>query len=170
MHRFMCCVVVCAVWGTAWVQAETVAAKWWEWSSNRPQTLTNQRQEITVVNVWATWCAPCRQEMPALSRWYRQQQKQRQAWPVRMVGVALDQPGNIGRFLKQTPVSYPIWRFEGDSVAWMNSLGNPVGGLPFTVVLAERCGFRQPLLGVVDQPKLDAAVRSARQQCARRGG
>ncbi len=64
---------------------------------------------VRIVNLWATWCGPCRKEMPAMSKWYKAQKK----GSVDMVGIALDTSDNIGNFLKQTPVSYPIRRYTG---------------------------------------------------------
>lgn len=136
------------------------------WPDGRPVSLSPPPRSVQVVNVWATWCVPCRREMPLLSAWYRRQQQQRQERPVQMVGVALDSADNIARFVRQTPVCYPVWRYVGpDSGAWMKTLGNPVGALPFTLVRAPDCGFQQTLLGEIDAAKLDAAVAAARRQC-----
>lgn len=65
---------------------------------------------------------------------------------VDMVGIALDTSDNIGNFLKQTPVSYPIWRYTGaNSRNFMKSYGNNVGVLPFTVVEAPNADTGRPL-------------------------
>ena len=79
------------------------------WQDNKPQSLESLKAPVRVVNLWATWCGPCRKEMPAMSAWYKAQKK----GSVDMVGIALDTTDNIGKFLKQTPVSYPIWRYTG---------------------------------------------------------
>lgn len=145
------------------------AADLQSWPQNKPVSLAVGGAEIQVVNVWATWCAPCRKEMPLLSRWYLKQQQSRAKPKVSMVGVALDSEANIARFVRQTPVRYPLWRYTGqDSTAWMKTLGNPVGALPFTLVRAPQCGFQAALLGEVDAAKLDKALAQARQQCARK--
>lgn len=157
-----------------WIAASTVAATaaaadLQSWPQNKPVSLTSSGQDIQVVNVWATWCAPCRKEMPLLSRWYVKQQQSRAKPKVSMVGVALDSETNIARFVQQTPVRYPLWRYSGtDSTAWMKTLGNSVGALPFTLVRAPQCGFQAALLGEVDEAKLDKAVAQARQQCGRK--
>lgn len=157
------------VWG-AWALWAVAAAELETWPQNRPAVLGDV-DGVQVVNVWATWCAPCRREMPLLSRWAEAQRQSRQRPPVTVVGVALDQNANIAAFVRQTPVRYPIWRYSGrDSRAWMQRLGNPVGALPFTLIRAPRCGFQTTLLGEVDAAKLDAAVAQARRQCAQRTG
>ncbi len=133
-----------------------------DWQSNATKDLSSLKAPVRIVNLWATWCGPCRKEMPEMSEWYGKQKK----GSVDMVGIALDSSDNIGKFLKQTPVKYPIWRYSGnDSREWMKSFGNTVGGLPFTTVEAPKCGHRQTLLGEVTAKKLDEAVKTAQAKC-----
>lgn len=83
-----------------------------------------------------------------MSAWYKAQKK----GSVDMVGIALDTTDNIGKFLKQTPVSYPIWRYTGaNSRNFMKAHGNNVGVLPFTVVEAPKCGYKQTITGEVNE-------------------
>ncbi|EGY51894.1 AhpC/TSA family antioxidant [Neisseria shayeganii 871] len=153
-------IMACAVWLAAAAAAQ--GADLVEHRSNRSVSLDGGGKRIQVVNVWATWCVPCRKEMPLLSRWYGRQQPAR----VQMVGVALDNAANVSRFLQSTPVRYPIWRYTGgDSTAWMKQLGNPVGALPFTLVRVQGCRHQQPLLGEVDEAKLTQAVNEVAARC-----
>lgn len=133
-----------------------------EHAGNRAVSLDGGGKRIQVVNVWATWCVPCRKEMPLLSGWYGRQPPAR----VQMVGVALDNAANVSRFLRNTPVRYPIWRYTGgDSTAWMKQLGNPVGALPFTLVRVPGCRHQKTLLGEVDEAKLTQAVNEVAARC-----
>lgn len=137
-------------------------------ADNRPASLdAGGQKRIQVVNVWATWCAPCRREMPALSQWYAAEQNRRRGVRVDMAGVALDQPANVSRFLQSVRVRYPVWRYTGaDSTAWMRTLGNPTGALPFTVIRAPGCGnYRKTLLGEISPQQLTQAVEAAAAQC-----
>ena len=132
------------------------------WNDNKPQSLQSLKAPVRVVNLWATWCGPCRKEMPAMSAWYKAQKK----GSVDMVGIALDTSDNIGKFLKQTPVSYHVWRYIGaDSRNFMKSYGNNVGVLPFTVVEAPKCGYKQTITGEVNEKSLTAAVNAAKEKC-----
>lgn len=132
------------------------------WNDNKPQSLQSLKAPVRVVNLWATWCGPCRKEMPAMSAWYKAQKK----GSVDMVGIALDNTENIGKFLKQTPVSYPVWRYTGaDSRNFMKTFGNNVGVLPFTVVEAPKCGYKQTITGEVNAKKLTEAVNLAKGKC-----
>lgn len=135
-----------------------------DWNGSAPRSTADLKAPVRIINLWATWCGPCRKEMPEMSAWYKKQKK----GSVDMVGIALDSSENIGRFLKQTPVSYPVWRYTGkDSRGFMKGFGNTVGGLPFTVVEAPKCGFRQAVLGEVTAGKLDEVLKAAQTRCGR---
>jgi thiol-disulfide isomerase/thioredoxin len=86
-------------------------------------------QAIAIVNFWATWCAPCVEEMPELERLSK-------ALPAgAVIGVAIDNPTNVREFLQKTPVTYPIALAGLEGTDLMRELGNTTGGLPFTVLL-----------------------------------
>lgn len=106
--------------------------------------------KYTVVNFWATWCAPCRQEMPMLSKLAGQYVTK----GIKTVGIALDQPDQVNAFLKQTPVSYPILMSDGDGIALMRELGNKSGGLPYTVILDAKGKPVKQFLGLLDEKGL----------------
>ena len=110
--------------------------------------------KYTVVNFWATWCGPCRQEMPLLSRLASQYAGK----GIKTVGIALDQPEQVNAFLKQTPVSYPILMSEGDGMALMRALGNKSGGLPYTVIVDSKGKPVKQFLGLLDEKALQKAL------------
>ena len=95
----------------------------------KPQRLSRWRGQRVLVNFWATWCGPCRKEMPALSA------AQKQYPQVRVVGVAMDQPQAVRDYLRQTPVDYPVLIGIDASPDPSEVLGNSVGGLPYSVLL-----------------------------------
>ncbi|HQT61905.1 TlpA disulfide reductase family protein [Acidiphilium sp.] len=72
----------------------------------RQANLAMLRGGPAIVNIWATWCLPCREEMPLLSRTYAKDGRKDFA----LVGVDLAEPASrVQAFLGQRPVSYPIW-------------------------------------------------------------
>lgn len=128
------------------------------------RSFSQLKAPVRIINIWATWCGPCRKEMPEMSAWYKKQKK----GTVDLVGVALDRADNINRFLVKTPVSYPIWRYEGnDSRGFMQSLGNRVGVVPYTVVEASGCSSKETITGEVNAAKLSAAVAKVKKSCKR---
>ncbi|MBP6117139.1 MAG: TlpA family protein disulfide reductase [Neisseriaceae bacterium] len=136
-----------------------------DWQTQKPQTLFDNGPDIKVLNVWATWCAPCRKEIPELNQWAKKQQQSKLTPRVKVLSVALDEPKNIAKFIKEVPVNYPIWLLKGDSAQWFKTIGNVSGGVPFTLVYSERCRAREPIYGLVNGTKLDQAVAKVRQQC-----
>jgi thiol-disulfide isomerase/thioredoxin len=99
--------------------------------SGASMALRSLRGRPLVVNFWATWCPPCVKEMPELDRFAHQFGGQ--GWQV--LGVAIDQAAPVQAFLKQTPVRFPIVLAGTEGLSWVRRLGNPAGGLPFTVQL-----------------------------------
>ncbi|WP_372018237.1 TlpA family protein disulfide reductase [Pseudoxanthomonas sp. 10H] len=84
-----------------------------------------------LVNVWASWCGPCVEEMPELQRFARGQGDT----GIQVVGLALDTPEGVRAFLERVPVQYPILLETpgpADASVW---LGNTRGLLPYTVLV-----------------------------------
>lgn len=85
-----------------------------------------------LVNVWATWCGPCRQEMPELQSFANEQG----ANGVQVVGIALDEAAAVRDFIARTGVRYPILLdAPGPGDAGVR-LANPKGVLPYSVLIS----------------------------------
>jgi thiol-disulfide isomerase/thioredoxin len=85
-----------------------------------------------LINVWASWCGPCIEEMPELERYARAQGPV----GVQVIGLALDTQENIRQFLGRVPVTYPILVDSpgpADASVW---LGNRKGVLPYSVLVS----------------------------------
>lgn len=93
--------------------------------------LAEWRGQVVVLNFWATWCPPCREEMPAFVRI----QKEMEHRGLRFVGVAIDDPKEVRAFLKENPVNYSILIGDEKAPDWADQLGNKLSALPFSVVL-----------------------------------
>lgn len=100
-------------------------------AEGRPQSLGRYQGKILVLNFWATWCGPCRQEMPAFARL----QKRWAARNVQFVGIANDDPVRVARFGKDLGIDYPLLT-GGEEVGVLSQrLGNRMSVLPHTVIL-----------------------------------
>ncbi|MDR1648387.1 MAG: TlpA family protein disulfide reductase [Zoogloeaceae bacterium] len=95
-------------------------------------TLARWRGQALLVNFWATWCAPCREELPVLSRLHTEFQGEK----VQFVGIALDSAANVQAFADKNPLSFPLLvDAEQAAMVLFPALGNPAVGVPFTVLL-----------------------------------
>ncbi len=84
-----------------------------------------------LINVWASWCGPCIEEMPELQRFAGRQAEH----GVQVIGLALDEATAVRQFLQQVPVDYPIVLDQpgpADASVW---LGNRKGVLPYSVLV-----------------------------------
>lgn len=96
--------------------------------------LAEFRGRPLLLNFWATWCPPCVTEMPLLDEFHRSQQPL--GWQV--VGLAVDRAEPVREFLLRRPMTFRIGIADSQGVALSRAMGNPSGGLPFSVVFDAR--------------------------------
>ncbi len=93
-----------------------------------PHAISEWDGRPLMVNFWATWCAPCRREIPLLNRLYHEP-----ALPdLAIVGIAVDVPADVVSFLREVPVDYPVRVGEQDGLDAANAFGVEQMAFPFT--------------------------------------
>ncbi len=125
-------------------------------ADGQPMPMSQFRGRRLVVNFWATWCAPCIEEMPELSALATELASDKLAF----VGIAIDQAANVARFAQKVPVSYPLAVAGAAGLGLVTALGNPQGGLPFTVVVEPDGAIRERYLGKVAMADLRQVLTS----------
>ena len=105
-----------------------------------------------VLNFWATWCPPCIAELPLLSAFFLENKSK--SWQV--VGLAVDQPSSVKRFLVENPLSFPVALAGVAGTDVSRSLGNLSGGLPFTVVFGPAGDVTHRKMGRLSPSDLNA--------------
>lgn len=98
---------------------------------------------VVLVNFWATWCAPCREEMPMLNEVYRSLAPQ----GLEVVGIALDDVARAREFAERLGIDYTILVGAGDVMATGLAYGNQAGLLPYTVLIDRDGVVRWTFLG-----------------------
>lgn len=87
--------------------------------------------KVLVVNFWATWCAPCRKEIP----FFNSLQTRYADKGLQFVGIAVDDARAVKRFMEVIPIEYPVLVGEDDAIPIAKAYGNRDGVLPFTVFI-----------------------------------
>jgi len=90
--------------------------------------------KILVLNFWATWCPPCLRELPL----FDELQRAHADAGLRVVGIAIDNHGDVEHFLDEHPVGFPILLGDTATIKLSRRLGNRLQGLPFTVIFDPR--------------------------------
>ena len=110
----------------------------------------DQLGKLTLVNFWATWCTPCRDEMPLFEAMYRLNQ----ADGFTVIGVAIDNPSRSQPFLDSMDISYPILYAEKTGMQLLDATGNPQGLLPYSLLLDEKGQVIDQVLGKIDEAQI----------------
>ena len=107
-----------------------------------------------VVNFWATWCAPCREEMPEFVR------AQREFGPrgLQLVGIAVDEPDKVVQFAEELGLNYPALIGGYGAIELSKTLGNQLSALPFTIVIDRTGALVRTQLGPFKSDKLRSTI------------
>jgi thiol-disulfide isomerase/thioredoxin len=131
-------------------------AQFWPLEFETPQgtklAMASLKGKPLLLNFWATWCAPCIEEMPMLDAFYRQNA----AKGFQILGLAIDQPSSVRKFLEKTPVTFPIGLAGFGGTELTKQLGNNVGALPFSVMFDPDGRLRQRKMGKLSEADLQA--------------
>ena len=85
----------------------------------------------TLINFWATWCRPCRKEMPMLNGVYLSENPSEFS----VVGIAIDKPEKVVQFVAELGIDFPIMIGQSNAYDIMKELGNEALTLPYTILI-----------------------------------
>jgi thiol-disulfide isomerase/thioredoxin len=123
-------------------------------TAGNQQTLAQWRGKVIVVNFWATWCEPCRKEMPE----FVIAQRELGSKGLQFVGVAIDQKDKVEQFAKDLDLNYPSLIAGYDAVDLSKSFGNQLSALPFTIIIDRSGKVAQTQLGPFKAGKLRSTI------------
>lgn len=99
--------------------------------AGRQHSIQEWRGKVLVINFWASWCPPCKKEIPdfvALQDRYG-------ARGLQFIGIAVEDTAPVEDFLKTVKINYPVLIGGGEGIALAHRLGNLVDGVPFTLIV-----------------------------------
>ena len=112
--------------------------------------------QVILINFWATWCAPCRAEMPMLSDLHERLSGR----GFQVVGIALDDVQQARDFIEELQIQYPVMVGGTDVMAVSVAYGNRTGVLPYSVLVDRQGIIRWTRLGILELSELDARIEA----------
>lgn len=107
-----------------------------------------------LINFWATWCAPCRREIPLLKAF----QEEHGDDGFQIIGIAVDFPDLVAPFAEEVEFNYPILTGQQDAMAVAETSGVEFVGMPFTMIVARDGELLGAYLGELHEGHLDDIV------------
>jgi thiol-disulfide isomerase/thioredoxin len=117
----------------------------------KTHSLSEWRGKVIVLNFWATWCPPCREEIPL----FIALQKRHGSDGIQLVGVATsDNKDSVAAYRQSAGMNYPILTGDDDAMDVMARYGNRQGSIPFTVIIDRQGNIVARKLGAFDPAEL----------------
>lgn len=114
------------------------------------------RGKLVLLNFWATWCPPCRHEIPifiALQNRYASQGLQ-------IVGISIDNPEAVARYRQEVGINYPLLLADESTFGLMAAYGNRTGSLPFSVLIRPDGVIDSVKLGAYSEEDLEMSIKA----------
>lgn len=118
------------------------------------RSITEWDGKPLMINFWATWCPPCRREIPLLN------ELQARYGPLgyEVIGVAVDFRDDVLAYMRETPIDYPVLIGEQDGLDAARAFGMEAMGFPFTVFTDSRGGIVTVHLGELHAPQAEVIL------------
>ena len=126
-------------------------------AEGRTQALGQFQGRVLVLNFWATWCAPCREEMPGFERLSRRWRDK----GVAFVGVSNETPEIVRRFAREIGITYPLWTGGDEAMELSRRLGNRLSVLPFTAVVGPSGNVVAAKVGAYREQELQQVLEAS---------
>src|SRR5215813_5683387 len=120
----------------------------------RALRLSDYKGKVVLLNFWATWCAPCRAEMPDLVKWQREYRRR----GLRIIGVTYppEDPAEVRKFIKSINVNYPIAFGEKQTKAIFDESET----IPISVVIDKSGVVREVIKGIIFPEEFEQKIKS----------
>lgn len=116
--------------------------------------LSDWQGKARLVNFWATWCAPCRREIPLL----KQTQEDHAADNIQVIGIAVDFPEEVQAYAEEAQFNYPILVGQEDAMAAAEASGIDFIGMPFTMIVAPSGELLKTHIGEIVESHIEKII------------
>jgi len=123
--------------------------------SGKTHHLADYRGKLVLVNFWATWCPPCRREIPGFIRL----QDHYGARGLQILGISIDNPEAVARYWQEMKINYPLLLADDATYGLMGAYGNASGGLPYSVLIRVDGGIAATKLGAYEESELERLIQ-----------
>jgi thiol-disulfide isomerase/thioredoxin len=159
VHKYLFALLLCLSFSAQAENTSALFAATLHDIHDKPVALEKYKGKPLIVNFWARWCAPCREEIPEfvhLQTVYRNK--------VEILGIGLeDDAAAVRQFAGKYKINYPLFLARDQGIPLMKALENTRGGLPFTVVINRQGKIVHTKLGLMRKDDLEKAVALALQ-------
>ena len=116
--------------------------------------LSDWKNSVIVINFWATWCAPCKKEIPLLNKTQIKYEED----GLQIIGIAIDNLSSVKKFTSTLPLEYPSLLSGVDATRIINKFGNKAGVLPYTVIINRQGKIVEIASGLLTKKYLHHAI------------
>ncbi|TBR13017.1 MAG: TlpA family protein disulfide reductase [Rugosibacter sp.] len=124
------------------------------------QTLATWHGKVLVINFWATWCPPCREEMPMFSNLQTKYKDK----GLQFVGISIDSVDKVREYQSIEKITYPLLMGSPDAMSLSEALGNMSQALPFTVLITRQGQLDSVKIGRFSEDELEARLNALLKQ------
>jgi thiol-disulfide isomerase/thioredoxin len=118
------------------------------------RSLKEWRGKVIVLNFWATWCPPCREEIPL----FIALQKEHAADGLEVIGVAVDNKTSVMAYRQSAGINYTILMGGDDAMDLAAKYGDRMDSLPYSVIISRSGSIEARKLGAFDEPELNGLI------------
>ncbi len=118
------------------------------------QTISQWQGNVLVINFWATWCAPCREEIPEFMELHDEYSDQ----GLFFVGIAIDRKEKVIAYSNEFAINYPVLIGNSTVMTLAEETGNPQSALPYTIVINRDGEIVNTFLGRLHKEKLEKTI------------
>jgi len=123
--------------------------------AGKTRHLADWRGKVILLNFWATWCPPCRYEIPGFIRLQQRYGDQ----GLQIVGISIDNPEAVARYWQEMKINYPLLLADDSTFNLMSAYGNRPGSLPYSVLIRRDGGIAATRLGIFEETALEKLIQ-----------